>query len=149
MCAVKHHWRHVSHHGKRPVIHYQVVIAKAGAPLGEKYPIISGRTHLFDCVLHVTRRDKLPLLDIDGTSGCSCGYEQVGLAAQECGNLQYIHCLGGDLAMAGLVNVGEHWQPRLPCQSTKDAGALDKAGAAKALHTGAVGLVVAGLEDKW
>jgi hypothetical protein len=28
-------------------------------------------------------------------------------------------------------------------------GALDEAGAAKALHTGAVGLVVAGLENKW
>ena len=75
------------------------------------------------------------------------GDEQVGLAAEEGGNLEDIDGFGGDFAMGGLVHVGEDGQAGVFGDAAEDARALFEAGAAKALDAGAVGLVVAGFED--
>jgi hypothetical protein len=45
------------------------------------------------------------------------------------------------------MHVGQHGQAGVFGQTAQDARAFDQARAAKALHAGAVGLVVAGLED--
>ena len=50
-------------------------------------------------------------------------------------------------AVGRLVYVGQHRQAGVLGQAGENARALHQAGSAKALHTGAVGLVVAGLED--
>ena len=76
------------------------------------------------------------------------GHQQIGLAAKEGGNLQHVDGFGGDFAVGGLVYVGEHRQARIFRDAAEDARALREAGAAKALHAGAVGLVVAGFEDE-
>ena len=75
------------------------------------------------------------------------GHQQIGLAAEEGGNLQHVHGLGGHLAVGRLMHVGQHRQAGVLGDAAQNARALDEARPAIALHAGAVGLVVAGLED--
>ena len=100
-----------------------------------------------DGVFHVVRSDELALLHVDGAAGFSGGDEQVGLAAEEGGNLEDVAGFGDGGAVRGLVHVGEDGKVRLFGDAAEDAGAFDEAGAAKARDRGAVGLVVGGLED--
>ena len=53
-------------------------------------------------------RQELTLLDVDGAPGLGRRDEQVGLAAQEGGNLQHVGDLGGGRGLRRLVDVGEH-----------------------------------------
>ena len=80
--------------------------------------------------------------------GFSGGDEQVGLAAEEGGDLEDVDGLGRDLALAGLMDVGEDRKAGLASQAAEDAGPFDETGAAKTFYAGAVCLVVAGLEDE-
>jgi hypothetical protein len=54
-----------------------------------------------------------PFLDVDGAAGFAGSDQQVGLAAEESGNLEDIDGFGGDLAVRGLVHIGEHGQARV------------------------------------
>ena len=76
------------------------------------------------------------------------GDDQVGLAAEEGGDLQHVADLGRRLALRRLVHVGEHRQPgRLPDRG-EDPQPLGEAGPAEARDRAAVGLVERGLEDE-
>lgn len=75
------------------------------------------------------------------------GHQQVGLAAKEGGDLQHIHGHGNHFAMCWLVHIREDGQAGLAGDVAEDARALEQPRAAIALDAGAVGLVVAGLED--
>src|SRR5207244_2378357 len=68
-------------------------------------------------------------------------------AAKERGNLENVDGLRDNLAMRGLVYVGERREACVFCQPCEDARAFLKARTAKALYAGAVGLVVTGFED--
>ena len=59
---------------------------------------------------HVPRRQELALLDVDGAPGQRRGDEQVGLAAKESRDLQHIDDFGGEIALTGLVHVGQRRQ---------------------------------------
>ena len=47
------------------------------------------------------------------------------------------------------MDIGQHRQAGILRQTSQNARSLNQPGAAIALDTGAVGLVVAGLEDEW
>ena len=96
---------------------------------------------------HVPWRDELALLDVDGAAGFAGGHQQIGLAAEKGGNLEDVDGFGGDLAMAGLMDISEDRQARVFGDAGEDARPLLEAGSAKALDAGAIGLVVAGFED--
>ncbi len=96
---------------------------------------------------HIPRRHKLPLLDVHGAPSSSSGDQQVRLPAQERRNLQHVDSLGSNLAVAGLMHIGQHRQAGIFGDAPQDAHAFNQPWPAEALHAGAVGLVVAGLED--
>ena len=146
--AVKDDRGQRAHDGERAEIDDQIVVAEAGAALGEKDAPVAGGANFFDGVGHVPGGDELALLNIDGAPGFSGGDEQVGLAAEEGGDLEDVDGFGGDFAVGGLVDVGEDGKAGFAGEAAEDARALEKAGAAKAFDAGAVGLVVAGFEDE-
>ena len=55
----------------------------------------------------VPRGEKLPLLDVDSSSGLRCGDEQIGLSAQEGGDLEDVYDLCNWAAVLGEVD-GRH-----------------------------------------
>jgi len=148
MRTVKDYRRKAAHDGERTVIDHQRVVAEAGAALGEKDAVVARGAHLFNRMRHVPWGDELTLLYVDGTAGFAGGYQEIGLPAEERGNLKHIDGLGGNFAVAWLVHVGEDGNAGIFGQAAEDARALDKTGTAKALDAGAIGLVVAGLEDE-
>jgi hypothetical protein len=97
---------------------------------------------------HVPGSYKLALLDVDGAAGFSSSDQQVSLPTEESGDLQDVRSLGSDLAMGWLVDVGEDREAGIFGESAKYGDTFFEAGAAKALHAGAVGFVVAGFEDE-
>ena len=100
---------------------------------------------------HVGGGHELTLLDVDGAvvglGGLGCGDQKVGLAAEEGGDLHDVDGFGGDAAVFGGVDVGEDGEAGGLGYGAEDACAFDEARAAEAVDGGAVGLVVAGLED--
>src|ERR1039458_3851943 len=91
MRRVKDHRRKIAHHRQGAVIDHQRVVAEAGAALGKKDALIARGADLLDWVRHIPRGDELALLDIHSPACPSSGYQQVGLAAEESGNLQDIN----------------------------------------------------------
>ena len=136
-----------AHDGQRAHVDDEIVIAEAGAAFGEEDAAVAGEGDLCNGVLHVLGRDELTLLHVDGATGFSGGDEQVGLTAEEGGNLEDIAGLGDGGAVLGLVHVGEDGEVRLFGDAAQDARAFGESGTAEARDRGAVGLVVRSLED--
>ncbi len=74
--------------------------------------------------------------------------QQVGLAAEEGGNLQHVDDLGRRRALRRLVDVGEQRQGELPPDLGEDLQPSTEPGSAKRLAGAAVRLVERGLEDQ-
>ena len=135
-------------HRQRAHVGYDRVVAEAGAALGHEHAGIAGARNLADHVRHVPRRQELALLHVHGAARLGRGHEQIGLAAEERGNLHHVddgarRCavrLGvhvGEHGQTGdLANLGEHRQRRLDPHAASGGAA------------GAVGLVEAGLVDQ-
>ena len=97
---------------------------------------------------HVPRGDELTLFHVDGAAGAARGDEEVGLAAEEGGDLEDVGAFRGDVAVGWLVDVGEDGEAGGLSEAAQDRGAFDEAGSAEAGDGGAVGLVVGGFEDE-
>ena len=76
-------------------------------------PVVAGGARLLDHAAHVVGGHELPLLDVDRPAGLGRGHHEVGLAAEEGGDLEHVADLGGRLALRRLVDVGEHRQAGL------------------------------------
>ncbi len=136
-----------AHDGERAHVDDEVVVAEAGAALGEGDAGVAGVADLLDGVAHVEGGDELALLDVDGAAGFGGGDEEVGLAAEEGGDLEDVDGFGDGGAVRRGVDVGEDGEAGGFGDGAEDAAAFGEAGAAEALDGGAVGLVVAGFED--
>src|SRR5205807_6726319 len=135
------------HHDEPAHVHHQRVIAEGGPPLGEQDLAASPLAQLVYRVLHVFRSEELSFLDVDGASGRRRGQQQIRLPAEERGDLQDVHHLGGRRALGRLVDVGEHGQADLRLDPGEDAQAFLQPRAAERLHAGPIRLVEAALED--
>src|ERR1700721_1241591 len=69
------------------------VVAETCPPFGDQNVSQTRRVKLGDDVLHVPRREKLTLLDVDGPAGLGRGDQKIGLAAEEGWNLQRVNRL--------------------------------------------------------
>ena len=136
-----------AHDGQRAEIDDEVVVAKGCAALGEEDALVTCRADLLEPVAHVPGRDELALLDVNGAPSAASGDQQIGLTAEESGNLQDVDGFGGDFAVGRLMNVGEDRQTGVFGEAAKDASSFHEAGTTETLYAGAIGLVVAGLED--
>ena len=100
------------HHRQRPHVDDQVVVAEAGAALGEQNAAGLPGLELADHVAHVAGRHELALLDVHWFAGRRGRQQQVRLSAQEGGNLQHVDDGGRRRGLRRLVNVGQHRQAR-------------------------------------
>ena len=108
----------VEHHGiaglghDRQAAHVgdQRVVAEADAALADQDVAVAGACDLGHHVLHVPGGEELALLDVDRPAGLAGRQQQIGLAAQEGGDLQHVHRLGHGRALLGRVHVGQHRQ---------------------------------------
>ncbi len=151
MGAVEDDGSEGSHDGERAHVDDEVVVAEAGAALGEGDTGTAGFTDFFDGVAHVVRGDELALLDVDGAvaglGGFGGGDEEIGLAAEEGGDLEDVDGVGyGGTVVVG-VDVGEDGEMVGLADGAEDASAFGEARTAEAMDGGAVGFVVAGFED--
>ena len=83
-----HRRRDGEHVGNVAEIDDQIVVAEAVAALGEPDFGSAGFERLFVGIAHVGARKELRFLDIDGFAGLRRGHQQIGLPAEESGNLQ-------------------------------------------------------------
>ena len=143
--------RELAQDGQRAHIDDEIVVAEAGATLAEADPLIAGIADLGDGMAHVRRSDELAFFNVDRPAGLGGGDEQVGLAAEEGGNLEHGFGVAESVREPGAVlrgvDVGENGNAKVAGDGAEDARAFDQARAAEAADAGAVGLIVAGLED--
>ena len=88
-------------------IHHQVVIAEGRAALSEKNRPVSGGGYFLRGQADIERRNELALLDIHRAAGAPGFDQQIGLAAQERGDLQDVGGFGGLGGLPGFVDIGE------------------------------------------
>ena len=147
MRRIEAHRRELPEDDQRAHVDDEVVIAERGAPLGQEDVAGAHFAKLVDDVLHVFRREELPLLHVHGPSGLAGGSEEIGLPAEERRNLQHVRDFGGGSALPDLVHVGEHGQADFLLHAGEDPQPFDQTGTAKGLSAGAIRLVEAALED--
>jgi len=146
--SVKDDGCETAHDGEGAEIDDQVVIAERGTALGEEDALVARGADFLEAVAHVPWSNELAFLDVDGAPGFAGCDEQVGLTAEESGNLEHVGGFCNGFAVGRLVNVSEDGKASVLGQATEDAHALLEAGTAKAFRAGAIGLVVAGFEDE-
>jgi len=147
MGGVEDDWRKAVHDSEGAEIDDEIVVAEAGTAFGEEDARIACGADLVDAVAHVPGRDELAFFDVDGAAGAAGGDEEVGLAAEKCGNLENVDGFGGNFAVGGLVNIREYGKTGVAGDAAEDLDTCFEAGAAKTFDAGAVCLVVAGFED--
>ena len=148
MGCIENHWRELAHDGQRAHIDDQVVVAEAGAALGDEDAIVAGRASFLNHVLHVPGGEELAFLDVHGAFGHRGGDYQVGLAAEERRDLQHVGYLGDFRDVLGVVHVGEDGNVDLVLDLSQDAETLGEAWSAKAPDRSAVCLIVRSLKDE-
>ena len=74
--------------GSAAHVYDEIVVAEGGAALGEGDALVAGVADLLDGVTHVRRGDELAFFDVDGAAGVGGGDEEIGLAAEEGGDLE-------------------------------------------------------------
>src|SRR5262249_20952522 len=104
--------------------------------------------NLGDDVRHVPGRQELTLFDVDRASGRGRGNKEIGLPAQEGGNLQHVRDLSNACALRYLVHVGENGHPKRLTDFRTDRQSAIEADAAIAFDARAVGLVERRLVDE-
>ena len=142
-----------THDGQTAHVAYQVPVAKgrsafaAHEAIGIKSGFLSSRAGLGNHVGHIAGSEELPLLDIDGFARLRTGPDEVRLAAKESRRLKHIHDRRDRRHFRFGMHVREDRHAYFSSHLGEDLEPLFHAQTAETLSGGAVGLVVAGLED--
>ena len=136
------------HRGQAPEIADQRVVAEGRAPVAEQDALVAGAGDLGGHVRHVPGCEELALLDVDGPARAPGGQQKVGLPRQEGGDLEHVADLARRRAMPGLVHVGQDGAAEFGADQVKNAKPLVHAETPRGPERGAVGLVIARLEDE-
>ena len=116
----------LAHDRQAAHVHHQIVVAERDAALGQQDLVVAGGRHLVAACRMSCGRDELALLDVhDAARAAGCD-QQVGLAAEERGDLQNIHDFGRGIGLRGLVNVGEHGNAAA-CDARRESEAFARA----------------------
>ena len=124
------------------------IVAETCPPFGHQDVSQTGGVELGDDVLHIPRRKKLTLLDVDGPAGLGRGDQKIGLTAEESRDLQRVDRLRNRLALAALVHVGDDGQAQRLADFGKDRQRGFEPHPALARPRGPVGLIEGGLEHE-
>ena len=112
---------------------------------------VAGGVNFFDGVAHFPGSHELALLDVDGFAGLAGSQKQVGLAAEEGGDLENIDGVSGLRRLIGFMDVGGDRDGKLFADGGEDLEALVNIPPSPEATMGAggraIGLVEGGLED--
>ena len=139
--------REVDHVGKPDEVGHEPVVAEEGAAFGEHRLARATLAELLEDIAHLLGRHELALLHIHRAPGPGGGREEVGLPAEERGNLEEIDRRGGGRRLVGEVDVGRRWHAEAVAHRGEHGESAFEARAARASDTRAVRLVEARLED--
>ncbi len=135
-------------HGRQAAhVHDELLVAEGGAPLGEQDSAVAAGSRLLGDESHALGRHELALLDEHRPAGARRRHHQVGLPAEEGGNLEHVHHRGDRLRLVRLVDVGYQRQAGLLPRRSQDPEALLHPGPAERIQAHAIGLVEGSLED--
>jgi len=149
MRSVKHHRKAVGfHRGNGPHVGYEIIVAEGGAALGQENFLGASQPGFFRHASHFGGREELTFLEIDDFAGGNGGFDQIGLAAEERGNLQDIHDFAGKQRLLFGVHIGQHGHVELLADLDERLQATRDARAAKRFAGRAIGFVEASFEDK-
>ena len=148
MRGVENHRNKLAHDGQGAHIDHQIVVAETRSALGdENFVVARGAAFLHD-MPHIGGRHELALLDIDHALRHGRGHDQIGLAAQECRNLQDVRDFRHLGDVGGFVHVGKNRHVHFIFHFFQDAQTFHQSRAAIAANGSAIGLVVGRLEDE-
>ena len=133
---------------QRPHVGDEGVVAERGAALGHQHVAVSRSGDFRHYVLHVPGRQELALLNVDGLAGFCRGDQQIGLSAEERGDLQHVDGGRDAGALLDLVNVCQHRNAEAVANVGENRQRLVEAHAARAFRTRSVGLVERGFVDE-
>ena len=105
---IHHRAAGLGQNGQRAHVGNERVIAERCAAFTEHHPVITGRLGFLHDIRHVPRGKKLALFDIQGFTGFSGGDDQIGLAAQKCGNLDDVHGLRNRGTLIRQMDIGQY-----------------------------------------
>ena len=88
--------------------HNQAVVAHRRSALAQQDAVVACLPALRGGVGHVLRGQELRFLDVDDLPRSGGGDKKVGLAAQECGDLNDVHDAPDGLCLPALVDVRDH-----------------------------------------
>ncbi len=137
-----------AHHVEGAQVADEIVVAEARAALRHHHLVIAAGGGLGDHVLHLPRREELPLLDVDRLAGGHDGADEIGLPAEKRRRLQHVHHRGHSRRLRGLVHVGEHRNADLTSHLGENGETVVEARAAEAIARRSVGFVERRLEDE-
>ena len=136
-----------AHCGDAAVVDDEVLIAEGDAAFGECHVVAAGVAHLAESKLHRLGRETLAFLDVDGAAGACGGHEEVGLAAEESGNLEHVDVFGGHACLFGRMDVGDHGDAERLTHLGQNSQSLMVADAGERVEARAVGLAVGTFEN--
>ena len=140
--AIHHHAVGVLlHEGDVAEVNYKVVVAVDIASLREPHLLCAGFAAFLDGILHVVAREELRLLHVHDAARLRSGHEQVGLPAQESGDLQNVGHLARCGGLAAFVNVRQDRKSKLRLDVGEHLHALFKPRSSERMYRGAVGFV--------
>ena len=143
-----HRHPQISQQRKGAEIDDQVVVSEAGPPLGDEQVAVARAPGLLDRVSQVSGRQELSLLDVDRPPRGGRRDDQIGLTAEESGNLQEVQNLRRRPHLPGFMHVGRDGDTQLAADSPQDLQAAVESRAPKGANGSPVGLVVGRLEDE-
>src|SRR6266852_6703082 len=123
----------LAHDWESAHVNDEIVVAEAGAALGDKHVSISNRMRFFNRVDDVSRSDELALLEVDRAPGAGGRLDQVGLPAKKCRDLQNIRNLRHRLRLGYVMDVGEQKRPGLLLDSLQNRQTLNESRPPKGL----------------
>src|SRR3989338_6868342 len=97
-----------AHDGERAHVYNQIVITERRPPFGQEHILVSSFCDLFRGQFHFGRREKLSLLDINGSSSFPRGLQKLRLPAKERRNLKHICHLCCDGSLIRQMNIREN-----------------------------------------
>jgi hypothetical protein len=100
-------------------VDYQIAVTEKRAALRHAHARCAGRARLFHRAAHFLRRHPLAFFDVDWFARLRRCNHEIGLAAEERRDLQYITHLGCRAGLSGFVHVGEHRQSGLSFDASK------------------------------
>lgn len=130
-----------------PEIHNQILVPKHGSPFRQDNPVVTAFPDFVDGKPHGRRGYKLSLLDINNPARLSGSHQDVGLAAQKGGYLEYVHIFCSHAGLSCRMNIGDHRNPKGPAYLCQNLQGLFVTNAGEGVQPRAVGFPVRSLED--